>query len=49
MSNLTEKHEIIPVIMKSGNGELVVSSRDIASGIGNGQNIITQLRKQGKY
>lgn len=34
MSNLTEKHEIIPVIMKSGNGELVVSSRDIASGIG---------------
>ena len=34
MSNLTEKHEIIPVIMKSSNGELVVSSRDIASGIG---------------
>lgn len=34
MSNLTEKHEVIPVIMKSSNGELVVSSRDIASGIG---------------
>lgn len=34
MLNLTEKHEIIPVIMKSSNGELVVSSRDIASGIG---------------
>ena len=34
MSNLTEKHEIIPVIMKSSNGELVVSSRDIASGTG---------------
>ena len=34
MSNLTEKYEVIPVIMKSSNGELVVSSRDIASGIG---------------
>lgn len=34
MSNLTEKHEVIPVIMKSSNGELIVSSRDIASGIG---------------
>lgn len=34
MSNLTEKHKIIPVIMKSSNGELIVSSRDIAAGIG---------------
>ena len=34
MSKLIKKHEIIPVIMKSDNGELVVSSRDIASGIG---------------
>lgn len=34
MSKLIKKHEIIPVIMKSDNGELVVSSRDIAAGIG---------------
>lgn len=34
MSNLTEKHKIIPVIMKSSNGELIVSSRDIVAGIG---------------
>lgn len=33
MLNFTKKHEIIPVIMKSSNGELVVSSSDIASGI----------------
>lgn len=34
MLNLTEQHEIIPVIMKSSNGEFVVLSRDIAAGIG---------------
>ncbi len=33
MSKLIEKHEIIPVIIKNSNGELFVSSRDIAAGI----------------
>lgn len=46
MSNLTEKHEVIPVIMKSSNGELVVSSRDIASGIGKEhKNILKKIRE----
>lgn len=46
MLNFTEKHEIIPVIMKSSNGELVVSSSDIASGIcKEHKDILKKIRK----
>lgn len=34
MLHLTEKLEIIPVIMKNSNGEHLVSSKDIVVGIG---------------
>lgn len=34
MLNLTENHEIIPVITKSDNGELIASSRDITNVFG---------------
>ena len=46
MSKLIEKHEIIPVIIKNSNGELFVSSRDIAAGIGKEhKHVMTKIRE----